>query len=106
SPGFSIPPGPPPSGISAHTPIAARRGHRRARPIGTSSPSSTPRASVGDDRTVEISNVRKVSWPRDGYTKGDLLAYYDSVAPLMLPYLQDRPLVLTRYPDGIGGKSF
>ena len=45
-------------------------------------------------------------WPRQGYTKGDLIAYYDTIAPLLLPYLRDRPLVLTRYPDGIDGKSF
>jgi bifunctional non-homologous end joining protein LigD len=47
-----------------------------------------------------------VFWPDERYTKGDLLAYYDVVAPLILPYLRDRPLVLTRYPDGISGKSF
>jgi len=47
-----------------------------------------------------------VFWPADGFTKGDLIAYYETVAPLLLPYLKDRPLVLTRYPDGITGKSF
>jgi bifunctional non-homologous end joining protein LigD len=47
-----------------------------------------------------------VFWPGERYTKGDLIAYYDAVAPLMLPYLRDRPAVLTRYPDGIEGKSF
>jgi bifunctional non-homologous end joining protein LigD len=51
-------------------------------------------------------NVKKVFWPAEGLTKGDLIAYYERVAPLMLPYLRDRPLVLTRYPDGITGKSF
>jgi bifunctional non-homologous end joining protein LigD len=51
-------------------------------------------------------NINKVFWPAEGYTKGDLIAYYERVAPLMLPYLEDRPLVLTRYPDGITGKSF
>jgi bifunctional non-homologous end joining protein LigD len=55
---------------------------------------------------VRLTNLTKVFWPEDGYTKGDLLAYYDAVAPLLLPYLRDRPLVLTRYPDGIAGKSF
>ena len=45
-------------------------------------------------------------WPDDGYTKSDLLDYYEAVAPLLLPYLRDRPLVLTRFPDGIDGKSF
>jgi bifunctional non-homologous end joining protein LigD len=55
---------------------------------------------------VAISNPRKVFWPDEGLTKADLVAYYESVAPWLLPYLRDRPLVLTRYPDGIGGKSF
>ena len=63
-------------------------------------------ASVERAEHVSLSNVDKVFWPDDGYTKGDLLAYYDIVAPLLLPYLRERPLVLTRYPDGIEGKSF
>jgi bifunctional non-homologous end joining protein LigD len=53
-----------------------------------------------------LSNVSKVFWPREGYTKGDLIEYYRAVGPWLLPYLRDRPLVLTRYPDGIEGKSF
>ncbi|MFN8642377.1 MAG: DNA ligase D [Candidatus Binatia bacterium] len=52
------------------------------------------------------SNLGKVFWPTDGYTKGDLLAYYDAIWPYLGPYLRDRPVVLTRYPDGIEGKSF
>ena len=59
-----------------------------------------------EPRVVRLSNLRKVFWPDEGYTKGDLIAYYDAVAPLMLRYLRDRPIVLTRYPDGIKGKSF
>ena len=55
---------------------------------------------------VKPTNVKKVFWPKEGYTKGDLIQYYESVAPLLLPYLRDRPLVLTRFPDGIDGKSF
>ncbi len=55
---------------------------------------------------VRVTNATKVFWPREGYTKGDLIAYYEAVAPLVLPYLKDRPVVLTRYPDGIAGKSF
>jgi bifunctional non-homologous end joining protein LigD len=53
-----------------------------------------------------LSNLGKVFWPAEGYTKGDLIEYYRAVAGWMLPYLRDRPLVTTRYPDGIGGKSF
>jgi bifunctional non-homologous end joining protein LigD len=57
-------------------------------------------------REVRFSNLDKVFWPEEGYTKGDLIAYYRSIAPWILPYLDERPLVLTRYPDGIAGKSF
>ncbi|MCZ7533066.1 MAG: DNA ligase D [Acidimicrobiia bacterium] len=59
-----------------------------------------------DAPTFRTSNLDKVFWPDDGYTKGDLLAYYDAVADHLLPYLADRPLVTVRYPDGIAGKSF
>ena len=45
-------------------------------------------------------------WPKQGYTKGDLIEYYRAISPWLLPYLRDRPLVLTRFPDGINGKSF
>ncbi len=57
-------------------------------------------------REVPFSNLKKIYWPKDKYTKGDLIDYYRTVGPFLLPYLRDRPLVLTRYPDGIEGKSF
>ncbi len=59
-----------------------------------------------NERSFTITNPNKVFWPAEGYTKGDLIDYYQSIAPWMLPYLNDRPVVLTRYPDGIDGKSF
>jgi bifunctional non-homologous end joining protein LigD len=55
--------------------------------------------SVGG-RTLELSNLDKALFP-DGTTKGDLVDYYDEVAPRLLPFLRDRPLVVQRYPDGI-----
>lgn len=58
------------------------------------------------DRLVNFTNLDKIFWPDEGYTKGDLIEYYRSVGPWILPYLADRPVVLTRYPDGINGKSF
>lgn len=58
------------------------------------------------DRTVHLSNLDKVFWPGDGITKGDMIEYYRAVSPWLLPWLNDRPLVMTRYPDGIEGKSF
>jgi bifunctional non-homologous end joining protein LigD len=58
------------------------------------------------ERRINLTRLEKVFWPEEGYTKGDLIEFYRSVAPWLLPYLRDRPLVLTRYPDGIAGKSF
>jgi len=57
-------------------------------------------------RELRLSNPKKVFWPKEGYTKGDLIAYYRAIAPWILPYLVDRPTVITRFPDGIEGKSF
>ncbi|HEV2064715.1 MAG TPA: DNA ligase D [Thermoanaerobaculia bacterium] len=58
------------------------------------------------EKTVPLSNLEKVFWPDEGYTKGDLIEYYRQIAPWLLPYLKDRPIVMARYPDGIKGKSF
>jgi bifunctional non-homologous end joining protein LigD len=55
---------------------------------------------------VHFSNLDKVFFPEHSYTKGDLIEYYRAVAPWLLPYLKNRPVTLTRYPDGIHGKSF
>lgn len=63
-------------------------------------------AKDSDRRAFTATNLDKVFWPAEGYTKGDLIHYYATIAPWMLPYLKDRPVVLTRYPDGIEGKSF
>ena len=65
-----------------------------------------PAAPAEQEPRVEVTNAAKVFWPDAGYTKGDLVAYYCEMAPYLLPYLADRPLVVTRYPDGIEGKSF
>ncbi len=51
--------------------------------------------------TIELSNPGKVLFPGDGITKGDLAEYYRGVAGLMLPLLRDRPVSMTRFPDGI-----
>lgn len=65
-----------------------------------------PMQRLEDGSKGEISNPEKIFWPAEGYRKADLVDYYTSVAPLILPYLRDRPVVLTRFPDGIEGKSF
>jgi bifunctional non-homologous end joining protein LigD len=55
---------------------------------------------------LQFTNEDKLFWPDEGYTKGDLIGYYRTIAPWILPYLRNRPLVMTRFPDGIHGKSF
>jgi bifunctional non-homologous end joining protein LigD len=57
-------------------------------------------------RELRLSNPKKLFWKTEGITKGDLIDYYRSMAPYILPYLADRPTVLTRYPDGIDGEMF
>jgi bifunctional non-homologous end joining protein LigD len=62
------------------------------------------------DMAKRFSNLQKIYWPATGgqkaITKGDLISYYEAVSKLILPHLKDRPLSLSRYPDGIYGKSF
>lgn len=53
-----------------------------------------------------LTNLDKVFWPDEGYTKGDVIAYYREIASVILPYLHDRPESLNRHPNGIRGKSF
>ena len=55
---------------------------------------------------VELTNQDKVFWPEDGLTKGDLVRFYDRIAPALIPHLLDRPLVFDRYPNGIHGEHF
>ncbi len=55
---------------------------------------------------VRITRPTKVLFPEDGITKGDLIQYYERIADRMLPYLADRPLVVQRFPDGIGKPGF
>jgi bifunctional non-homologous end joining protein LigD len=57
-------------------------------------------------RRVAFTHLDKVFWPKERLTKGDLIEYYREISPWMLPYLEDRPVVMTRYPDGIDGKFF
>ncbi len=59
-----------------------------------------------NEQPVKLSKLEKVFWPGEGYTKSDLIQYYIKAAPYLIPLLKDRPLSLTRYPDGIAGKWF
>jgi bifunctional non-homologous end joining protein LigD len=55
---------------------------------------------------LSLTSLDRIYWPDEGYTKADLLRYYTEVAPYILPYLKDRPLIMKRYPTGIRGISF
>jgi bifunctional non-homologous end joining protein LigD len=59
-----------------------------------------------DTGQLTVSNLGKVFFPKTGQTKGDLMRYYATVAPFILPAVADRPLVLRRFPNGIAGKAF
>ncbi|MGH7392807.1 MAG: non-homologous end-joining DNA ligase [Candidatus Rokuibacteriota bacterium] len=89
---------------------ATRRGARPGRTPGT------PRVEIPRDlesatidaggREVKLTNLGKVFWPELGLSKRDLLQYYADVAPLLLPHLRDRAMVMKRYPNGIHGGFF
>jgi len=59
-----------------------------------------------DGDTLDVSNLQKVFWPGPKYTKGDLLRYYARIAPLILPVVENRPLVMKRFPNGVEGEAF
>lgn len=59
-----------------------------------------------NSHTIELSNLDKVLFPDDGFTKGDLIDYYQRIAPTILPHLADHPLSLQRFPNGIQAEGF
>lgn len=64
------------------------------------------RIALPDGESLDVTNLDKVFWPLGRRTKGDLLRYYTRIAPLLLPVLADRPLVMKRLPNGVDGPSF
>jgi bifunctional non-homologous end joining protein LigD len=61
---------------------------------------------IVEDRTIQVSNLNKVLYPKVGFTKGQVIDYYIRIAPVLLPHLKDRPLTMKRYPDGVEGEFF
>jgi bifunctional non-homologous end joining protein LigD len=64
------------------------------------------RLQLPDGAALPVTNLAKRLWPKLGLTKADLLRHYLDVAPLILPIVRDRPLVMRRFPDGVDGHSF
>lgn len=96
---------------------AATRTHHPSRPSrSTRAADATMTVDIPSDvddvtldvgtRRVRLTNLRKVFWERGGLTKGDLLRYYADVAPLLLPHVRDRAMVMKRYPNGAAGEPF
>ncbi|MBW8886467.1 MAG: DNA ligase D [Fibrobacteres bacterium] len=84
----------------------AKGGHKGAGPKTSKTRKRQPDRQGNTQDTPGITHPDKVYWPRDGYTKGDLIAYYDAVSDWILPHLKDRPLILKRFPNGIGKPAF
>lgn len=90
--------------------------HRATRSGPAASPARVPRVEIPRSRkdveitvagrAVALSNLDKVFFPERGYTKRDLLQYYADIAPVLLPHIRDRAMVMKRYPNGIQGKFF
>ncbi|HLK01864.1 MAG TPA: non-homologous end-joining DNA ligase [Streptosporangiaceae bacterium] len=59
-----------------------------------------------EGQTLALSNLGKVLYPETGFTKAEVLSYYQQVAQVLLPHIADRPLTLKRYPDGVDGQAF
>src|SRR6201994_3082913 len=57
-------------------------------------------------RTLTLSNLGKVLYPDDGFTKGEVIDYYTRIAPVLLPHLAHRPLTVKRYPNGVDAPFF
>ncbi len=76
----------------------------RSRPAKAAS--RVPAVLTVDGRQIKLSNLDKVLWPEDGYTKADLIRYYVDVGPYLIPWVTDRPLTLKPFPDGIYGPSY
>jgi bifunctional non-homologous end joining protein LigD len=64
------------------------------------------RLALPDGDTLDVTNLHKIFWPEPKYTKGDLLRYYARIAPLILPVVDERPLVMKRFPNGVDQPAF
>jgi bifunctional non-homologous end joining protein LigD len=86
--------------------VNARKAPGQAQPDAAQTAQTAQASREPEATRAKLTNMDKVFWPEDGYTKGDLIRYYDQIAPVILPHLLDRPLVFKRYPNGIHGEYF
>ncbi|HET6747295.1 MAG TPA: DNA ligase D [Candidatus Saccharimonadales bacterium] len=95
-------------GRMRHPVFEGLRADKKASAVHRENPQSTIKAKeeVNMHGKVALSHLDKVFFPKHGYTKGDIISYYEAVAPYILPYLKDRPLSLLRQPNGITEEGF
>jgi bifunctional non-homologous end joining protein LigD len=96
--------------IAASAKEAQRKAERAARTDAPAevavSKERTPSVIEVEGKQIKLTNLEKVLFPEDGYTKADLIKYYTEVSPYLIPVIRDRPLTLKPFPDGISGPSF
>jgi len=84
-----------------------RADSEKADPSDKKQPTGRDTVSVDiEGYSLSLTNLDKVYWPEEGYTKADLIHYYRQVARYLLPYLQDRPQALHRHPNGLKDEGF
>lgn len=76
------------------------------KPAETKSQNAKNKSLKADGHKLELTNLDKVYFPKDGFTKGDLVQYYGRVSEFILPYLKDRPESLHRHPNGTSAEAF
>jgi len=59
-----------------------------------------------DDKEIALSNLDKIMYPETGFTKGQVIDYYKNIARYILPHIENRPITMKRYPNGVGGSHF
>jgi bifunctional non-homologous end joining protein LigD len=78
----------------------AKSGNARVPHLKLPKNKNTLDVEFGDDRVVKLTNLGKLFWPKLGVTKRDLIQYYIDVAPVLLPHITERAMVMKRYPNG------
>ncbi|PRY38657.1 DNA ligase D [Umezawaea tangerina] len=86
--------------------VLAPRASRPAVPERPPAPAPTRVAVRVGDRRLALSNLDKVMYPEDGFTKAEVIDYYSRIAPVLLPHLAGRPVTFIRFPNGVGGQRF
>jgi bifunctional non-homologous end joining protein LigD len=85
---------------------AAKRAATTVSPAKGELVARVPSVLEVDGKRIKLTNLEKILFPEDGYTKADLIRYYAEVSPYLVPWLRDRPLTLKPFPDGIHGTHF